>query len=647
MLLRFFSVSLITFLLLTPLIRRTTRIIEKPIIAIGVDVSQSVVSSSDSAAVRTNLGNDIEHLSRELSDRFDVSIYSFSKDVVPGLTKDFKGRCTNISSFFSELENRYVNRNLGGVIIATDGLYNKGTNPYYAAQKLTVPVYCITLGDTAIHRDLMIKQISVNKQVYLNDEFPFEILTGIDKYMGMEASLVIRHSGKVVFSKTLKAAGDHSVVRVSGILQASEKGMQKYSVEIERKGDEFNTVNNKRDFYVEVLESRIRVALVYESPHPDIAAIASALGSSEKFEVFRLKPGDLQNRIKEYDLYILYQIPSGTAMFDPAKVLPEGSPVLYIIGSKTDLSGFNRLNTGLIINSSRNTMNDIQPIINRDFTLFTMDRESAGIMSEFPPLQCPSGAFVTAAVKDVLCYQKIGNVNTTFPLILFFDLPGRKTGIIAGENIWRWRISDYLQKSDFRFFDDMISRIVQYLSVKSDPSPFRVNVKTSIGEGDPLEFDAALFNASHELINNPEVLLELKNEEGKSYPYSFTRTEKTYYLNAGYFPAGNYTYEASVKTARERYTRQGRISIIPLDVELVNLVADHSLLSHLSTAYDAKVVSRENMLQLSKLLKERADFKSVIHLQRKYTDLIAEWWMFLLVVILLSSEWALRKRNGM
>ena len=74
MALRFFSVTLITFLLLSPLIRRTTREVEKPVIVIGVDGSLSVVSSSDSNEVRNSLGKDIENLSRELSKRYEVCL---------------------------------------------------------------------------------------------------------------------------------------------------------------------------------------------------------------------------------------------------------------------------------------------------------------------------------------------------------------------------------------------------------------------------------------------------------------------------------------------------------------------------------------------------------------------------------------------
>ncbi|MEI6883324.1 MAG: hypothetical protein WCO02_02455 [Bacteroidota bacterium] len=647
LLLRFFSVSLLTFLLLTPLVRTTTRLIEKPLIVIGVDGSQSMVSSSDSAEVRKELRSETEKLQKELSDRYEVALFTFGQNVSSGLPKDFKAKYTDISEFISDLGSRFANRNLGAVVIASDGIYNKGTNPYYAAQNLTVPVYSIAVGDTSLYKDILIKNISVSRQVYLDDQFPFQVMVEMDKLPGKEVRLNIRHLGMVVYSRPVAATGERSVIRLSGMLQAKEKGIQKYSVEVEGAGEEFNKANNKRDFYVEVLESRILVALVYESPHPDISAIVSALASTAKFQITQLNPSELLRNPGEYDLYIFYQLPAASALADPSKLLPAGSPVLYFVGSQTDIAGFNRLKTGLVINSQRKNITDIQAVVNPDFFLFGLDRQTTALVPEFPPLQCPSGTFETGVTSDVLFYQKISNVNTKFPLFMFFDLPSHKTGIIAGENIWRWRIWEYVNKTETRNFDNLICLIAQYLSARNDPSPFRVNFRNRIEEGDPLEFDATLFNPNHELINQPDATLELKNEEGMIYPFTFSRTEKAYYLNAGFFPPGNYSFEARVRTSGAMFKKEGHFSITPLDLEFVNLVADHALLKKLSSRFGGQVISRKDMPKLAGLLKNRSDLKPIIHLQRRYSDLTGEWWMFVLIIVLLFAEWAVRKRNGM
>ena len=644
---RFFAVSLISFLLLTPLIRRTVRQVEKPVIVIGVDGSASMVTTRDSSLILKNLPGELEKLIRNLSGRFTVKTYTFGDHLAPGLPLDFKGKSTDISMFFDEVNNRYLNKNLGAVILASDGIFNKGANPYYSAMKLNVPIYAISTGDTNRRKDALIRNITVNKQVYLNDQFPFEMMIEFNKCIGQTSRLRILHSGQEVFSKSFNPADEHSVIRVEGTLQAREKGIQKYTVELQPLEGEISKSNNKRDFYVEVIESRIKVAIVYESPHPDIAALVSAFQSSEKFEVSQFNPYDLKNSGKIFNLYILYQLPSVMGIINPSAIVPEGSPILFIIGTQTDLTGFNRMKTGLIINTPKKTMLDVLPMPNPDFSLFSVEPQTYPLVREFPPLLCPSGSFESGPVTDILFFQKIGNVQTRFPLIMFFDLPERKTGIIAGENFWRWRLWNFSRKSDFTLFDELFTRIAQYLAVKTDSSPFSVNVRSRIEEGSDMEFDASLFNASHELVNTPDVSLELTNEEGKKYPFIFTRTGKGYYLNAGIFPYGNYTFNASASLGRSTYKKHGQVIITPLDLEMVNLVADFNLLHLITASHDGIMVPVNDIHKLEEAISKRDDIRSVSHSLKKFTDLTGNLWMFLMILLLLSGEWALRKRNGL
>jgi len=645
--LRFLSVTFISFLLLTPLVRRTINQVEKPIIVIGLDGSASMITTGDSSNVRKSLPENLEKLARDLSGRFMVKTYTFGDQLSPGLQNDFKRKSTDISLFFDEMSNRYSGKNLGAVILASDGIFNKGSNPYYSALKLNVPVYTISTGDTNRRKDALIRNITVNREVYLNDQFPFEMMIEFTKCKGQASKLQIMHSGQVVFSKSIIPSDDHSVVRLEGVLQARERGIQKYSVELQELEGEISKINNKRDFYIDVVESRIKVAIVYENPHPDIASIASALGSSEKFEVSQFTPFELKSSGKIFHLYIFYQLPSLTGTIDPSKLIPQGSPILFIVGNQTDLSGFNRMKSGLIINSQKRNLADVLPILNPDFSLFSIDPQLVPLIGEFPPLQCPSGSFESGAATDILFFQKIGNVQTRIPLVMFFNLPERKTGIIAGENFWRWRLLDYIRKSDFTLFDDLFTRIAQYLSVKTDTSPFRVNVKSRIEEGSALEFDASLFNATHELVNTPDASLELTNENGKTYPFIFTRTGKGYYLNAGIFPYGSFTYTATTSLGNSTYKKHGQLTVTPLDLEMINLVADHNLMHRIASSHDGAMVSENEIPKLEEILMNRDDLKSISHERKKFTDLTGNLWIFITIMLLISGEWALRKRNGL
>jgi VCBS repeat-containing protein len=276
-----------------------------------------------------------------------------------------------------------------------------------------------------------------------------------------------------------------------------------------------------------------------------------------------------------------------------------------------------------------------------------MDAKDQAVFREFPPLQTPFGGYQVSPLAEVLFYQKIGNVTTRTPMILFTNDPARKVGIIAGENIWRWRISDYVQQSNHESFDLWIDKIAQYLSTREDKSFFRIRVNGSIFENEPVEMEAELYNASYELINQPDVNITITDSDGKNYPFVFSRTEKAYVLNAGIFPVGEYTYRASAKAGSSQYQKTGKLFIEKVNVENANLVADHNLLFRIAAAHDGEMVSRENMAKLADKILARQDIRSVAVYQKRMSDLVGNPWLFALIIALLTAEWVIRKREGL
>ena len=118
-----------------------------------------------------------------------------------------------------------------------------------------------------------------------------------------------------------------------------------------------------------------------------------------------------------------------------------------------------------------------QTCYNPEFSLFTMNNSDLSVFKEFPPLQCPFGLYQVSPMAEVLFTQKMGSVATKSPLVMFSHTADRKIGIIAGENIWRWRISDFIQQSNHEAFDLWIDKMAQYLSTKEDKSFFRVHIE--------------------------------------------------------------------------------------------------------------------------------------------------------------------------
>lgn len=643
---RFLSVSLISFLLLSPLIKKQTEVIQKPLIILAQDNSLSILLSKDSGFYRREYPKALQEFTGDLRKKFEVAELSFGDRISNELQTAFTEKQTDISALFDEVNIRYANRNIGALIVASDGIYNKGSNPFYAAEKIRFPVFTVAMGDTNLPRDLILKKITCNKSAFLGDKFPVEILVEADKCRNEKTELQVKKGEEVLFTRPMQFSGDKDFRKTTVMLDAKAKGLQHYKVMIKPVTGENSILNNAQDFFVDVNDTRQKIAILFQSPHPDVFAIKQALEGSTRFEVETFKLDAFDQQPSKYDLIIFDQLPSMQGYSNLSRFTNSTVSLLYILGTETNVDAFNTLKTGLVITSNKTNFTETFPSLNEDFTLFTLDKDLQDVLKNVPPLLSPLGAYQYSPVSDILFNQKIGNVHTRIPLILFFQSQQRKTGIIAGENLWKWRLSDYLQKGDHKVIDDLINKVVQYLSIKGDKSFFKVKVSNRFLENENVEFDAEVYNESYELINKDDVNITITDEKNNSYPFILGKTEKAYYLNAGTFPVGNYTYQAAVKTGKNTYTKKGEFIITGLNLELLNSVADHNLLYRIAKAHDGEMFYARDLQGLRKKILEREDIRPVSYAQKRFIDLSGNVWLFLLILALLSAEWFIRKRSG-
>jgi len=85
------------------------------------------------------LQNKINQLVNNLKDNYEVKTIAFGNEIQPDSALTFKQKQSNLESVLNEIENNYSNKNLGAVIMATDGIYTKGNSPLESAKNLKVP----------------------------------------------------------------------------------------------------------------------------------------------------------------------------------------------------------------------------------------------------------------------------------------------------------------------------------------------------------------------------------------------------------------------------------------------------------------------------------------------------------------------------
>ena len=642
------AVFIIVVLLIGPLIKSTSKRTEKPIVVVAQDNSSSIPLNADSAFYRTEYQQQLADLRTQLSSDYEVKSYVFGNYVDETETADFSDGRTDISELFELLDNVYANRNVGAVVLASDGLYNRGRDPVYSPLHLNAPIYSIALGDTSIKRDVILKKVDHNRYAYLGNEFPVEITIEAEKFQGKNVTVQLSGEKGILWEQSVNINTNSFRKVVSAKLKAETPGLNRIRASVTVLNGELSRSNNSQDFFVEVLDGRQKVLILAANPHPDIAAIKRSISGNDNYEVEAFVLGEQEFTPEKYDLIILHQLPmmGGRGRADMDKVRASTVPVFCVVGGKTDLRWFNDMNFGLQINAARQSKNEVLPVFAKGFSLFTIDENVRRMVQRFPPLNAPFGEYLANGSAQTLFNQRIGNVETENPLLLFNDVSGRKMGVLVGDGIWRWRIRDYEENSSHEIFDRMLSKIVQFLALKTDKSLFRVTTKNRYNEDEAVLFNAELYNETYEPINEPEVDLTITDEEGKSYEYEFNRTDNAYRLNAGSFKEGNYRYKARISNAGKVFESEGQFMVAALKLETTRTTADHSLMYKLANGSGGELVYPRELQKLADAIKSREDIRNVVYEQSWFKEAIHLKWLFFVILALLTLEWFVRKRQG-
>jgi hypothetical protein len=643
--LRAVVVTIIALLLLSPLVKSVTYKPEKPLVLIAQDNSQSVKLTPGSA--EEDIISDLSKLKQQLGEDYEVQAFNFSNSLNDSLSNAFNGKQTDIASALKQLNERFVNRNIGALVLATDGLYNRGADPQYEARNFKTHIYTIALGDTIAKRDLLIGNISYNKTAFSGNDFIIEVLAEAYQSNGENMRLSITENGKQVHAQTV-AVNSNAFKKVLPIkLTAGKKGLHKFNISITQVKNELSTQNNSETIYVDVLDARQKILLVYQSVHPDISVLSNAIESNRNYEVKTSLATDLATlKLSDYSLIILFQTQADISAQLKDFIAKSKVPVWYTVGAQTDVQAFNNSQKTVSI-AGRTEMQEVfaQPV--GEFSAFTLSDSTRDKLSHLPPLEAPYGTYASGTGASVLLKQRIGNVNTSYPLLAFGNNDGRRTAVLTGEGLWRWKLSEFNTYANYNAIEELLNQTVQYLTANADRQQFRVYpAKNVFDEGDNVLLNAELYNDALELVNMPDVKLDIKNEAGKRYNFLFTRTLQSYSLDAGTLPTGEYTYTATTKLGDKPYTATGRLTVKQLNSEARQSTANHRLLNAMAAQSGGVMLQPAETGKLADLIRKNEDIKTVVYEDKQYSDLADVKWVFVLMLALLSTEWFLRKREG-
>lgn len=634
--LRFLSIFSILLLLINPIITTNKLEIIKTPLPIVVDNSSSITFLN----AKENAMELAEKLTsnKAIQEKFEVQSYLFDTDFRQSDSLTFNGNQTNLDLVAKNLKSIYKNAFYPTVII-TDGNQTSGNDYVYSFNENN-KVYPLVLGDTTKVLDLKINQLNVNRYAFLKNKFPVEVFLQYSGDKNVTANFSISQGNEVLHKESVSFSPAKKTAVINVLLPANKVGLQIYKAKIESKESEKNTFNNIKNFAVEVIDQKTTVAIVSALNHPDIGVFKKAIESNLQHKVVLLKPSEVKS-LEEYNVLVLYQPNSAfKSVFEANK--KANLNTFIITGTATDFSFLNQEQNNFVFKMSGQE-EDYLAGFDSQFNLFAVDNLG---FENFPPLQNSYGSITTNGEVNVLLSAKIRNIDTKAPLLSFTENQGKRAAYLFGENSWKWSLQSHIDNQSFEKYDIFINKIIQYLASNNAKKSLVVNHESFYNSGETIEITAQYFNKNYDFDEKANLTIAVTNSKTKQTKnYDLLKGNNTYKVNLDGLLAGSYNF--SVKELNSKTSYSGHFEILDFDIEKQFVNPDVQKLKQLAAQTKGKDFYPNQIDALIKTLLDNEEYKAVQKDVVTKSPLIDWKWLLVLIAVFLSTEWFVRKYNGM
>ena len=666
--LRAAAFALVLLLLFDPVWKRLTRSGEPPLLAVLVDASESLTlgttGATPSARVRAALA--------DLPDDGALRFYTFGGEASPrgpALPPDsvrFSGERTDIAAALGRVEADFAGRNLRGVVLVSDGRVTDGRNPAYLADRFPVPVYTAVAGDSASSRDVRLARVATNDVAYAGSPLPIRAGVRAVGYDGQRATVAVSREGRTLARETVELAGG-AEASVDLDVTPSAAGLYRYTVSVVPLAGEATTRNNSRTVTVRVLDDSRRVLLLAAAPSPDLTALRATLEADRSLDVTvrtqrgpgQFYEGELPSSLGRFDLLVLAGYPGAAADAASARRLTAairaGLPVVFVLTRQTDLP---RL---------ADTFGDVLPVSPSQsrpgFVPATLAPTPAGtehpVLSEvgvdparlraLPPLAVSPTRWALQPGARVLGTVQRGATVLENPLLVVRQSGAVRSAALLGAGSWRWRtLPDDL--ADLRAaYPGLVDRLVRWTTAARDRRPVRVRAdRTLFGERERVTFTGQVYGEDFVPIEDAALSLTLRGPGGPSTLSMRPVGNGRYVADAGVRPAGSYAFTADATRGGAALGQdRGTFGVGALGVEFREPGADPGLMRQVALRSGGTPVGLDTLGAFVRSLRASGQLADRPFVREDATPLLTLPWLLAIVVVLLATEWGLRKRFGM
>jgi hypothetical protein len=677
--LRSIAIALLLFIISEPVLTIISGFNIQPKLAVILDNSKSI-DLNDSYGDRKELlkkaieNSDFLSLKEEnlMVFRFAQSMRRISEFRFDSL--NFTGELTNISAAIKTVTETAKKDNIRAILLISDGAFNSGSNPIYDADYFGKPIFTIGIGDSSDAKDISVQSILMNETAFINTSLPVSVNIKASGFSSEKVTVKLMENNQQFGEQIININNEQDNYNLIFEFTPKTEGHQKITANISQINGELTYKNNTLSEYIHVLKKKKKYAIFAGSPNPDLSFIKNIFHEDKEIEIktyvqkqgseFYEQPSESILRDAEIIIIIGFPIQSTSqqSLDLIKKELSKGKPLLFISGLNTEYNKLKYIEDYLPFTtiSSRPQEFFATPdvksnSISNPVMRITGTEDDIRIWNMQPPL-FRTETFVKAKPEsEVASFIKVNNVPLQEPLIITRNFQNFKSIAVIGYGLYRWKLLGYgseISKGrvDTRdVFDIFIRNSIRWLSVDLQDKQVRIKTsKKAYTNNEPIEFIAEIYDASYNPLDNATITINIKSASNLRDLILTSLGNGRYSGKLGSLPQGDYYFTGTAKVNNENLgTDAGRFNVGEIALEYQNLKMNAPLLRNLSERTGGRFYTTDDSKKFLEDFKKLTKFQARSVTNRSEYILWNLWYLLALVILLLASEWFLRKKFGM
>jgi hypothetical protein len=656
-----------------------------------------------SELVKAAFANKDIDLVTALGDRFSIEPYTFGQaqnltplELAPAGDRLAKlgapaEAATQLGAALTDAAKRAKGRTLDGVVVITDGGWNRGEDPLAAAKALGVPVHTVGVG-LPQSRDLEVAFVFCEDVVFKNDRFALEVRMRSRGYNGRSATLQVKRvddkgGEEVVKEEPVDLGEGGEMVRSVEVL-ADREGVFTYVAELTPFPDEPNILNNRRaKSNVRVVDKKIQVLLIDDAPRWEFRFIRGILEADRQrlAPTFILRQGDEAAQggkflrhfpgtlaeLRKYDAIILGDITADFFTGEELRVLEQwvrtdGGGLMVIAGRRSMPGAFTGtpLESLLPVESEAQPTWDVQDELTRSVTKgFRPELTAEG--QRFSPLRfasepgenerlwgeadafywyLPVKRLKSGATAYLVHPEKQLTDGTPMPI-----LAGQRYGkgqviYSASDESWRWRFHPGAAQHR-RLWGQLIGSLsMAHLLGASSRTQLAVD-KSEYGVGERATLVARVLDQDYNPLAADSVTVTVERELQREQVTLSARKDQPGVFAGEWVPASEGRFRLALAgTTPDDPGDERLVDVVSSRLELDDSGMRADLLRQVAQATSGTFVTLDKLPSLAEALKTSQKAGSI---RREERTLWNAPGVMILLALFLGLEWFLRKRSDL